>query len=466
MQLFFDAESLHNSASGSASVGTLDPTVLLLIAFCKSELQDLDQFRSQVAIPFAGLKGIEIGSDSCLILLPVGCFAELLHCQIPQAILSQNTGSFLIPLVDAKLAPAHTRSIDSKVVSFISSADHAQLEVNVSDITSLEKLLFHFFARVMASPVNCNLKVKQLRSAEVEPSHGLNVDMSVASVTAHRGDIAYLASSISTLCRQESSCLREVLIGLDESSPEAYASLKANYPEASWYFAKDAPVGPYVLRQFLAAKAASEYLLWLDSDDLSCSNRLAELLRCLANYQVDMVGSHALEVDEICEVVRAVRYPLNVTAVLADNTRDSVSADHDEPLLHATALISRAAFLAAGGFATTRRIASDSQFLLRAHFTIRIRNVDEFLYVRRIHRNALTVAEETKIGNDFRKELGHQWNRDFRSIKEGRLQLGSSSLMAEAPQEQPVVLPFPERVELPIDVHLHSVSSVNSVNLA
>jgi hypothetical protein len=88
----------------------------------------------------------------------------------------------------------------------------------------------------------------------------------------------------------------------------------------------------------------------------------------------------------------------------------------------------RRAFLDCGGLSTHLPIANDSQFLLRAFFSMRIRNVDEFLYIRRRHPTSLTNAPETVYDNPQRRKLNAQWSADFEAVKRSRLRLEDSSL--------------------------------------
>jgi hypothetical protein len=73
-------------------------------------------------------------------------------------------------------------------------------------------------------------------------------------------------------------------------------------------------------------------------------------------------------------------------------------------------------------------VANDTQFLFRAFFSMKIRNVNAFLYIRRTHANALTVAAATANGIPLRIELDRQWRADFQRVKEGQITVAESSL--------------------------------------
>ena len=119
-------------------------------------------------------------------------------------------------------------------------------------------------------------------------------------------------------------------------------------------------------------------------------------------------------------LVYPVRYPLDASGALAR------TANH--ALLHATLMVRRDAFFSCGGLSTHLVIANDTQFLLRAFFSMKMRNVDEFLYIRRRHPASLTNAPETVYDNPLRRSLSAQWSADFEAIKRGELRLPDSSL--------------------------------------
>jgi hypothetical protein len=218
-----------------------------------------------------------------------------------------------------------------------------------------------------------------------------------------------------------------VRVGLDEEDKPEYAAFPEEYPEVEFFRFGPPPVGPYVIRQELAESTREPLLLLHDSDDLSTYDRFTRLAEVLVESGSDIVGSHELCLDEMRALVQPVRFPLDCNAALA------LRANH--ALLHATLVCRREAFFRAGGLATNRIIASDTQFLLRAHFNSRIRNVDEFLYIRRRHATSLTNAPETIFDNPLRRRLSAEWTRDFNAVKRGELALECSTLWPDRRSE-------------------------------
>jgi hypothetical protein len=240
-----------------------------------------------------------------------------------------------------------------------------------------------------------------------------------ALVLPHRGEAAHLRAALKYAGKSAGTPLT-VRVGLDVEEGGEYAAFPEEYPDVEFFRFSPAPVGPYVIRQELAERSPEPLLTLQDSDDLSCYDRFTTLGDTLAETGCDIVGSHELCLDEIRCLVQPVRYPLDCTAAL------SRCANH--ALLHATLMTHRRAFFDAGGVSTHLIIANDTQFLLRAYFNSSIRNVDEFLYIRRRHPASLTSAPETVFDNPLRRRLSSEWTCDFDAVKRGDLAIENSSL--------------------------------------
>jgi len=243
--------------------------------------------------------------------------------------------------------------------------------------------------------------------------------MAKALVLPHRGDPAYLRAALKYIEKSAGSSLT-ARVGLDVEDRADYAAFPEEHPGVEFFDFSPAPVGPYVIRQALAERSPEPLLTLQDSDDLSCYDRFSALGNALSETGCDMVGSHELCLDEIRALVQPARFPLDCSAALA------ICANH--ALLHATLMTHRCAFFDAGGLSTHLIIANDTQFLLRAHFNSSIRNVDEFLYIRRRHAASLTNAPETIYDSPLRRRLNSEWKGDFDAIKRGELKIENSSL--------------------------------------
>jgi hypothetical protein len=242
---------------------------------------------------------------------------------------------------------------------------------------------------------------------------------SKALVMPHRGDPAFLRTALQYIGKSAGGP-PAVRVGLDVGDRAKYATFPEEYPGVEFFDFSPAPVGPYVIRQELAERSPEPFLTLQDSDDLSCYDRFAVLGHALAQTDCGIIGSQELCLDEMRGLVQPVRFPLDGSAALA------LRANH--ALLHATLMTHRTSFFNAGGLSTHLIIANDTQFLLRAFSYTSIRNVDEFLYIRRRHRASLTNAPETVVDSPLRRFLNFEWTRDFDAIKRGELKIENSSL--------------------------------------
>jgi len=240
-----------------------------------------------------------------------------------------------------------------------------------------------------------------------------------ALLIPHRGEADHLRAALTFAGKSAENSLK-IRVGLDVEECGEYAAFPAEYPGVEFVKFSPAPVGPYVIRQELAENSAEPLLTLQDSDDLSCYDRFVMQSNALAETGCDIVGSHELCLDEMRGVVQPVRFPLDSSAALA------LCANH--ALLHGTLMTYRSVFFDLGGLSTDLIIANDTQFLLRAHFNSSIRNVDEFLYIRRRHAASLTNAPETIFDNPLRRRLSSVWTHDFDAIKRGELKIEDSSL--------------------------------------
>ena len=240
-----------------------------------------------------------------------------------------------------------------------------------------------------------------------------------ALLMPHRGEPKYLKTALNFISKTAGNSL-SVNVGLDVDDVENYREFITERAGVNFFRAEPAPVGPYVIRQELAERAVEPLLCLQDSDDISCHDRFTVLSDALARTGSGIVGSHELCFDEIRVMVYPVWYPVESSASLAQC--------HNHALLHATLMARRSAFFECGGLSTHNIVANDTQFMLRAYFSTEIRNVDEFVYIRRRHPVSLTNSPETVHGNPMRRALNAQWTADFDAIKRGEITLEESSL--------------------------------------
>ncbi|HEY4085709.1 MAG TPA: hypothetical protein VGM43_07205 [Bryobacteraceae bacterium] len=332
-----------------------------------------------------------------------------------------------IALVPRAAAPATDSAYGEPISSFVCSAGVFLRFLDLGIDCYPETLCFAVLRAIADGDIEVDrLLVRQIPLASRDVAISAAAAPGAALVLPHRGSTAFLRASLKQIARAAGRPVK-VRVGLDVDDESLYTSFPEEFPDAEFFHFSPAPVGPYLIRQQLAERSPEPLLTLQDSDDLSCYDRFTSLSAALDATASDIIGSHELCLDELRAVVQPVRFPLDGSASLG------ICANH--ALLHATLLCRREAFFRAGGLATNLIIASDSQFLLRAWFSARIRNVDEFLYIRRRHATSLTNAPETVYDNPLRRRLSADWIRDFGAVKRGELTLEASTLWPAARQE-------------------------------
>jgi hypothetical protein len=349
--------------------------------------------------------------------------------------LDMGSPSAAIVLVGWRPAPEKEAKTDGRITSFVCSAPvfRRALQWAPKGPFRLRQLCFYLLDALINGRVAVDrLLVRQL-PCRVPSALADETKSDTVVIMPHRGRMRHLATALAFL--RNGGPPPRIRVGLDVDYPEEYTGLARKFPEVEFFAARPAPVGPYVIRQELAHRSHEPVIVLHDSDDVSSSDRLEVLGREMRRTDCDFVGSHELRVDEIEKEVAAIRFPQDVTAALRRGPGHS--------LLHATAMIDRSKFFAVGGLSTDQRVANDTQFLFRAYFGLKIRNVDEFLYLRRRHSRALTVHPTTCNAIPLRLQLDAAWRADFGAIQRGEMRMETSSLRPRRRAEAFQLTPLP-----------------------
>jgi hypothetical protein len=306
--------------------------------------------------------------------------------------------SIAMVLVAWRPAPEVEAKGEGRITSFLctSAVFRCALQWVETAPIRLRQLCFYLLDALINGRVSVDrLVVRQLPRPVIVDGLRESVRPETAVIMPHRGTVRHLDTALSFLHRSAGP-LPRIRVGLDVDEPEEYVELASRYSSVEFYLAKPAPVGPYVIRQELADRSSEPMIVLHDSDDVSTTDRLQVLDNEMRRTACDFVGSHEIRVDEIEREVAAIRFPLDVSAALGRAPGHS--------LLHATAMIGR------------------------AHFGLRIRNVDAFLYFRRRHERALTVHPSTGNRIPLRFNLDAAWRADFGAIQRGEKRIEDSSL--------------------------------------
>jgi len=241
-------------------------------------------------------------------------------------------------------------------------------------------------------------------------------------IIPHRGKLSDLENALWYLKKQNTD-VNKISVCFDELVSEQHFQMADTQDNTNFFVNFPSGVGPYPSRDILARSTSESIIIFHDSDDISTIDRVALLTNCLKNEKVDAVGSHELRVNKIKQQIEAVRYPTEVTR----NHREKAPY----PIFFPTTAIKKSAYLKSGGLSTARKHSSDSQFYMRAHFFMNLKNVDEFLYIRVKHENSLTTALGTALGSLVRERIRQQWEMDFYKIQHRNISLLESSLLDE-----------------------------------
>ncbi|MDJ0851497.1 MAG: hypothetical protein QNK04_24245 [Myxococcota bacterium] len=268
-----------------------------------------------------------------------------------------------------------------------------------------------------------------------EPPARAGTEANLRVVVPHRGDLSHLRRCLSKLAQAVRGLRSQVHVALDQEVDQEELELAKAFPDMHFWQVWPARSGPYLARHVLGTTAGEEFVALQDSDDLSCEDRLARQLEVMERGEHDAVGCHMLEVGDQAKRIRPYRYPADANAPLAERPQNTQ--------FHPSLMLRRDALLEAGGFSTVRRFASDREFNLRAHFrSLRLGNVDEFLYLRGERLDSLSKSAETGMECDTRRELHDRWHEDWERIRDGHLHVDDSSLGPSHGDPMPELIPL------------------------
>jgi len=327
-------------------------------------------------------------------------------------------GSPFIILTPRITAPVLTASEDEFVYSFSCRIDLFNKlfkSILPKNSVSSTELLFELFDQLITNFLDHeDILVRQIPIIDDYVGSPTCGDV----IIPHRGDNDFLHKALRLLTHIEGLC---IFVGIDQEIKEQLKVIMDEFPHVNFYSFTPNPVGPYVVRNRLIESSTNNLQFFHDSDDISCKDRFEKIADYMNSNDCEYCGSHELRVNYYNRTLQSIRFPKDASQALG-------SAPWF-PLLHPTSAITRDAFYKCGTLSEERIFGNDTKFLLNSFFYIpNINNVDEFLYIRRIHPGSLTTSEETKLGSPIRRQLAFWWNYDFQLIKMGLLELDKSSL--------------------------------------
>ena len=289
---------------------------------------------------------------------------------------------------------------------------------------SPKKYCYHFALKAIDQKNGVlQILVHQMRHPNPIFIKSTSDQVSAEIIMPHRGNLDDLKSAHWHL-QNQNTAPPKISICYDEFVDEAHFTFADEQPDTRFFASFPSGVGPYVSRDILARNSEEKVLIFHDSDDVSTKDRVAVLNEALKGEDFDAIGSHELRIDKIQKKVHAFRFPIDALKFENDPAR--------RVIFFPTSAIKQKAFVKIGGLSRLRKFSSDTQFYMRAHFFLNMKNVDEFLYIRVRHENSLTTAPGTDLGAVARTRLWFQWQTDYLRIKFQNISLLNSTLIDDS----------------------------------
>jgi hypothetical protein len=337
-----------------------------------------------------------------------------------ETIYQANKDTFVV-LTSKKAPPLYTANEDEFVYSFSCKYRHFKQSTAFLDKESIisTDLLFTLLDRI--SNGNSDLEKVLIRQVPIAEPEELTPVSPFDVIIPHRGNNSYLKNVLFFTSQIHEA---NIYTGIDQNVTAEILEIRKDYPESLFYHFAPDPVGPYVIRNMLIQLGSNELIFFQDADDIPAADRFEKISDYMKNSRSQLCGSHELRMDYYTRKVLAVRFPIDVMSAL------DIGPGH--PLLHPTSAITRKAFYECGKLSQDRSFGNDTKFLLHSFFILNtIKNIDEFLYIRKRHPESLTTSPGTMLGSPVRQQLQDIWNYDFERIKAGKLKLEDSRLNYE-----------------------------------
>lgn len=227
----------------------------------------------------------------------------------------------------------------------------------------------------------------------------------VGVLVPHFGAEEYLAEAVASLLRQDYRDL-EVHVA-DDASPderwlEVLAPLRRDPRLILWR--SSANVGPYRLKNVLIARTDTPVLAMQDADDRSHPQRLSRQLAHMDRSGADLVGCWA-------RYINPAGRPYAIGPVLPDINfwmRMGLSTT----LRHPTAIMRRSLFEVLRGFDGSTKFGADQEFILRAAYLHKLRNVCCALYDLRQTRGSLSRSAATGMRSEVRRRYRARYHAE------------------------------------------------------
>jgi len=192
----------------------------------------------------------------------------------------------------------------------------------------------------------------------------------------------------------------EILIGVDACYDTLYklSQIRRKYRNLRIFMMKENK-GTYITSNTLLDLVKYKNILRFDSDDVMRLEMIEEIMRYINDY--DVIKFKYCEFNEKISIIDKIvsMFP------------------------HGIVLFKQHVFDLAGGYRDWR-CAADTELLNRISGHVKIKNIEDYLFYRRIHDNSLTKREDTKHGSKLRqnyKSLIKSYNSDLTTVNIKRI---------------------------------------------
>ena len=208
---------------------------------------------------------------------------------------------------------------------------------------------------------------------------------SVTCCIAFGNDHPYLHESLMSISLQS---LRpdKIFVGVDNCLCDGYRIDSASGVK---FFSFKGHNGPFAVMNHLINASTTDYVLIMDSDDISHPNRLEILLCAAEENSLDLVGSSVVNFDEGGDEIFTLGvFPTFPYAALKKCMCHS--------MLYPTILRRRSLYNDVGGFSSFEKFGMDTDFLIRAIHARSSMNLYLPLYAKR--RRSVSLTESPLTG--------------------------------------------------------------------
>ena len=272
----------------------------------------------------------------------------------------------------------------------------------------------------------------------LSPNVCLNSRSRILAIVPHYQCEQWLTRCLASLVRQTRPL--DGIVVVDDGSHTPPISIVKQFPNVT-LLASTENGGPYRLVQQVIEETDYDGYLFQDADDWSGRDRLEKLLAGAELTGAELVGCWELRMyaSRPKVLVPVYYYPQDVNTAYREQPRYY--------LLHPSSLVSRSLVMRLGGFATGLRFGGDHEFLSRAVFAAKVRNVPEYCYFRFKRANSLSTSTTTGINSParlkLRSEIVARARANFMAVAQG-----------EKPDLEPLLKAEPPRLRRIIDGQL------------